>query len=247
MIQKRNVAFAFIVFTCSLLFGGHSWANQNESSLPLPQDKVTSITIPNQLDQLQDQLKDLRQYKGTVAPSVLQSFLVAWGALYGSLQPILEVAFTDEAIQGILPLFINPMMASVNVGVVPLVDATMGITPVNIDADELQRFLQENPDAQIIDVRTPAEFDQFHIQGAINIPIQELNAALDADPRLQKDRPVVTVCVSGVNGYVAALLAVLHGYTEVYNLELGIIGGWVGSGLPVVSSLEEMGMQVSGR
>jgi len=246
MIQKRNFTSVVIGLVCQFLFGGYSWANQNESTLPVAQDNVISIKIVNQLDQLQDQLKGLRQHKSTVAPSVLQSFLVAWGALYGSLQPILEVAFTDETIQGILPVFINPMMASVN-AVVPLVDATMGTTPVNIDAHELQRFLQENPDAQIIDVRTPAEFEQFHIQGAINIPIQELNAELDTDPRLQKDRPAVTVCVSGVNGYVAALLAVLHGYTEVYNLELGIIGGWVGSGLPVVSSLEEMGMQVSGR
>lgn len=247
MFQKRNLTFAVIVFTCSFLFGGYSWATQNESTLPLSQDEVIAIKMANQLDQLQDQLKDLRQYKGTVPPSVLQSFLVTWGALYGAFQPILEVAFTNDAIRGILPIFINPMMASVNVAVVPLVDATMGTTPVNIDAYELQRFMQENPDVQIIDVRTPAEFEQLHIQGAINIPIQELNTELDTDPRLQKDRPVVTVCVSGVNGYVAALLAVLHGYTEVYNLGLGIIGGWVGSGLPVVSSQEEMGMQASGR
>lgn len=238
----KTLGSSLIGLAVAWMFTGFCQAAPNRAPASLTEEEVVFMALKemgDSLEQLQEQIGTLKQQKGNLSPSMLESLLATWGATYGAFQPILEVAFTNDAIRNMLPIFIYPMMSTVNMSIVPSVNATMGTAPVNVDAYELQRFLEKNPDTQIIDVRTPAEFAQLHIPGAINIPIQELNVALDRDPRLQRDRPVVTVCVSGVNGYVAALLAVLHGYPEVYNLENGIIGGWVPAGLPVVSSQEE--------
>jgi rhodanese-related sulfurtransferase len=48
--------------------------------------------------------------------------------------------------------------------------------------------------AQIIDVRTPAEYNGGHIKGAKNIPLQSLNQNLG---KINKNKPVITCCASG--------------------------------------------------
>jgi len=190
-------------------------------------------------DNVDEQLKALQQLEGIITPEMLQVSLGAWSNAYGSLQPILEVAFTNKALQSIMPFFIRPMMASITLFFDPLVAMVMGERPTNIDAYELQRLINRSPDIQIIDVRTPAEYEQLHIPGAINIPIQQLNRELESGIISKAKEPTVCYCVSGFNGYVASLLTVIHGYPNVYNLELGIIGGWLEEGLPLEGTFDE--------
>ena len=49
--------------------------------------------------------------------------------------------------------------------------------------------------AQIVDVRTKAEYQQGHIKGSINIPLNNLSNHYAS---LKKDKPVITCCASGV-------------------------------------------------
>lgn len=67
--------------------------------------------------------------------------------------------------------------------------------------------------AQIIDVRTPSEFKNGHLKGAVNLPLQTLNAQLS---KIKKDKPVITVCASGMRSSSAKSLLKSKGY-EVYN------------------------------
>lgn len=72
--------------------------------------------------------------------------------------------------------------------------------------------------AQIIDVRTPPEFRDGHIRGAINIPLDLLTRQLS---KIKKDKPVITCCASGMRSATAKSILKSKGFTEVYNG-----GGW---------------------
>ena len=74
--------------------------------------------------------------------------------------------------------------------------------------------------AQIIDVRTPGEFSGGHIQGSLNIPLDRLPQQLS---KLNKQKPVITCCASGMRSASAKQLLQANGFNEVYNG-----GGWAG-------------------
>lgn len=73
--------------------------------------------------------------------------------------------------------------------------------------------------AQIIDVRTKAEFQQGHIKGAVNIPLNNLS---NHYARMKKDAPVITCCASGMRSAQAKSILTANGFTRVYNG-----GGWM--------------------
>lgn len=67
--------------------------------------------------------------------------------------------------------------------------------------------------AQIIDVRTPTEYENGHIFSSINIPLQNLNKELT---KIDKSRPVITCCASGIRSLSAQSILKANGY-EAYN------------------------------
>lgn len=72
--------------------------------------------------------------------------------------------------------------------------------------------------AQIIDVRTPMEYKGGHIKGSVNIPLDSLQRNLS---KINKNKPVITCCASGMRSASAKNILKSNGYTEVYNG-----GGW---------------------
>ena len=72
--------------------------------------------------------------------------------------------------------------------------------------------------AQIIDVRTKEEYVQGHIKGSVNIPLQNLHNNLN---KINKDKPVITCCASGMRSASAKSILKSNGFTEVHNG-----GGW---------------------
>ncbi len=84
--------------------------------------------------------------------------------------------------------------------------------------------------ALVVDVRTPEEYRSGHIPGAVNLPLDQIQAwAKD----LPKDRPVYLYCRSGNRSQKAAEYLVKEGYTNLYNLEGGILAIQQ-KGLPLV-------------
>jgi rhodanese-related sulfurtransferase len=59
--------------------------------------------------------------------------------------------------------------------------------PTNITRDELQKLIRDG--AQIVDVLPPAEFADYHLPGAISLPLKDLDAG--STRQLTKDKPVV--------------------------------------------------------
>jgi phage shock protein E len=59
-----------------------------------------------------------------------------------------------------------------------------------IDADEVGKLVAEG--AQLVEVLPAEEFAEEHLPGAINIPLQELDAARVA--QLRRDQPVIVYC-----------------------------------------------------
>ena len=74
--------------------------------------------------------------------------------------------------------------------------------------------------AQIIDVRTPGEFNAGHIKGSINIPLQNVQNNLS---KIKRDKPVITCCASGMRSASAKNILKANGYEQVFNG-----GSWIG-------------------
>ncbi len=67
--------------------------------------------------------------------------------------------------------------------------------------------------AVILDVRTPAEYKQGHIQGSINVPLDTLSRKLG---KLKKDKVIITCCASGMRSASAKSILQNKGFTA-YN------------------------------
>ena len=78
------------------------------------------------------------------------------------------------------------------------------------DMDRSQVFL--------LDVRTTAEFEQGTIDGAVNIPLDDLRERLCELPH---DKEIIIFCAVGLRGYVAQRILMGRGYTHVRNLSGG--------------------------
>ncbi len=77
--------------------------------------------------------------------------------------------------------------------------------------------LSRDGSIQLVDVRTPAEYDAGHVEGYINIPLSTLRNNLGA---LSRDKKVYIMCHSGARGYVATRLLMQNGF-DAYNLSGG--------------------------
>jgi rhodanese-related sulfurtransferase len=95
------------------------------------------------------------------------------------------------------------------------------VTPINAEA-LLERSAKKDASMVILDVRTPEEFAQGHVPGAINIPhdklvdrLQELTSA--------KDKDVVLYCRSGKRAGMAADTLQANGFTKLLHLEGDIL------------------------
>lgn len=75
---------------------------------------------------------------------------------------------------------------------------------------------------QLLDVRTPAEFAQKQIEGAILINLYDKDFENQIDKTLNINIPVAVYCHSGVRSRTACRLLATKGYT-VYNLRGGLI------------------------
>lgn len=84
----------------------------------------------------------------------------------------------------------------------------------------------------ILDVRTAGEFSGGHIEGAVLIPISELQKRLGELKGREKE-PLFVYCRSGNRSTVAGKFLVDAGFEQVINLRRGIID-WNRAGLPVV-------------
>jgi phage shock protein E len=68
--------------------------------------------------------------------------------------------------------------------------------------------------ATIIDVRTVAEYQNGHLKKSVNIPLNILPNSLT---KLDKNKPIITCCASGMRSSSAKNILKSNGFTNVHN------------------------------
>ena len=94
-----------------------------------------------------------------------------------------------------------------------------------ISMDEAITMMEEESGYIILDVRTPEEFADKHIPGAVNIPNESIST--EEIPELpDKDQLILVYCRSGNRSKQASKKLAALGYTNV--VEFGGINSWPG-------------------
>ncbi|MDD5037807.1 MAG: rhodanese-like domain-containing protein [Dehalococcoidales bacterium] len=138
------------------------------------------------------------------------------------------------------------LMVSLVTGL-PLLGACAGQSPVatqpegtvpmpgNVTPQQAFTLIQENqdnPDFVILDVRTPEEFADAHIENAININFYS-ETFRDELNRLDRNKIYLVYCASSNRSTKALTTMSELGFKEAYNM-LGGMGQWESEGLPTI-------------
>jgi rhodanese-related sulfurtransferase len=89
-----------------------------------------------------------------------------------------------------------------------------------VSAEEMQHILEQE-DVQLVDVRTPEEYEEAHIVNSQNIDFR--SPTFDEDVKqLDKSKPVILYCRSGKRSAECAKKLKEAGFEKIYDLEGGI-------------------------
>lgn len=91
-----------------------------------------------------------------------------------------------------------------------------------LTAEQFLSLHAQRPGLILIDVRSPAEFRTVHVQGAINVPLGELNESALA-PHAGKDDEVFLICHTGGRASKACEQLRQWGYTRLVNVTGGTV------------------------
>ena len=103
-----------------------------------------------------------------------------------------------------------------------------------IKPHELAALSKQGQEIDLIDVRTPVEFREVHVEIARNVPLDQLDpAALMQTRNGSTNEPLYLICRSGSRGQQACEKFLKAGLQNVVNIEGGTMA-CVEAGLPVV-------------
>lgn len=94
-----------------------------------------------------------------------------------------------------------------------------------------KNFVQMKKEMTFIDVRTLAEYNLFHIDGVIHLP--EILAYPSAADNIDRNRPIIVICMTGHRSPIAAYMLKKYGFKNVYHLSWGMLA-WKLFGGPTV-------------
>ena len=104
----------------------------------------------------------------------------------------------------------------------------------------VQELSEPRADRILIDVRTPAEFEEMHIEGARHEPLNELDASVLADEI--KGHEVCVICFSGTRAKQAAKKLVEAGCENTVILDGGV-DAWEKAGMPLKRGRRTMSLE----
>lgn len=112
-----------------------------------------------------------------------------------------------------------------------------------IKPQELAELCKGDKKIDLIDVRTPVEFREVHVEIARNIPFDRLDAAALMQARNgSASEPLYVICRSGGRGQQACEKFLKAGYSNVVNIEGGTLA-CVEAGLPVVRGKKAISLE----
>lgn len=116
------------------------------------------------------------------------------------------------------------------------VEATATISP-----EQLKALVDSGQRPELIDVRTPAEYREVHVEFARNVPLDQLDPASVMSGRSVSE-PMYVICKMGGRGKQACDRLRAAGYSNVVNVEGGT-QACSKVGLPLVHGKKTMGLE----
>lgn len=107
---------------------------------------------------------------------------------------------------------------------------------------QLQNTVQAGQAVELIDVRTPVEFQEVHVAFARNVPLDQLRPEAILSGRGSSPNPLYVICRSGSRGRQACEKLIAGGFTNVVNVEGGTLA-WDQAGLPVARGRKVMSLE----
>ncbi|MBS0207887.1 MAG: rhodanese-like domain-containing protein [Planctomycetes bacterium] len=117
------------------------------------------------------------------------------------------------------------------------------MSTATISPAQLAELCRQGKRPELIDVRTPAEFQEVHVEFARNMPLDRLDvSALLQARQSPADEPLYVICRSGGRGKQACDKIANAGFANVVNVEGGTLA-CVAAGLPVVKGKQVMSLE----
>lgn len=95
----------------------------------------------------------------------------------------------------------------------------------DISYEELKKIIK-NKEIYLIDVRSGQEYEEGHLDGALNIPLYNIEKDIEKNIE-NKENIIILYCSSGSRSKKAKEILERLGYSEVYNLKEGIDKIWI--------------------
>lgn len=117
------------------------------------------------------------------------------------------------------------------------------MTVSTMPSRKLAELCNEGKKIDLIDVRTPVEFREVHVEIARNVPLDRLDAAAIMQARNgSADEPLYFLCRSGSRGQQACEKFQKAGFPNVVNVEGGTLA-CIDAGVPVVRGKKAMSLE----
>ncbi|MEE9509084.1 MAG: rhodanese-like domain-containing protein [Candidatus Bathyarchaeia archaeon] len=101
----------------------------------------------------------------------------------------------------------------------------------DVTVEEAKSLVESNVSLIIVDVRTREEYDSGHIEGAILLPVSELEGRIN---ELSKEEELLIYCRTGNRSSNSVNILKANGYTKIFHMNDGIIA-WIQAGYPTVN------------
>jgi UPF0176 protein len=109
---------------------------------------------------------------------------------------------------------------------------TMNVTTIdpvaerapNISPTDFKKWLDENRDITLLDTRNDYEISFGTFSGAMNLQLNHFGEFPAAIENIDRDKPIVMFCTGGIRCEKAALHMLGQGFTNVFQLDGGILG-----------------------
>jgi rhodanese-related sulfurtransferase len=108
-----------------------------------------------------------------------------------------------------------------------------GGSVTNLNTPDFAKKISD-PAVVILDVRTPGEFNEGHIKGAVNVDYEGMNFEGEVN-KLDKTKTYAVYCRSGRRSGLATEVMAKNGFKLIFNLNGGVID-WQNAGNQLVNN-----------
>ncbi len=115
-----------------------------------------------------------------------------------------------------------------------VVRVAYGLPYMDIDVSTAHNMITNGsyPNLLVLDVRTQSEYDDGHLEGAVLIPVSELESRM-AELAAYRDDEIIVYCLTGIRSAAASSILDSNNFTKVFNM-LGGITAWESAGYTII-------------